>query len=134
MVLLLCSIYSAFGAKLSGCGPLELGGRGCFDLILIVLLGAWVSDESVWGGEVSWTVAKKLEVPPAEITLSGALSILPLLPVARSIDASREPRVVVVCRVRCGGLGGGSKLRTYEAKRRVKFLPAAGAHSIDQHS
>lgn len=130
MLLLLCSIYSAFGAKLSGC---RLGGRGRFGWNLIVLLGAWVSDESVWGGEVSWTVAEKLEVPTAKIT--GALSVLPLLSVARSVDVSRVPRVAALwCCVWCGGVGGRSKVRTYEAKRRVKFLPTAGAHSIDQHS
>lgn len=85
MLLLLCSMYLAFGAMLSGCGALELGGW-CFGWILIVLPGAWVSGGSVLGGEVSWTVAEETEVPTVKIT--GSLSVLPFLSAARAIDVS----------------------------------------------
>lgn len=85
MLLLLCSIYLAFGAKLSGCGALELGGW-CFGWTLIVVRGDWVSDGSVSGGEVSWTVAEKTEVPTVKTT--GSLSVLPFLSVARATVVS----------------------------------------------
>lgn len=99
----------------------------------MVLLGGGVSDESVWGGGVNWTVAVKLGGPRAEV--SGALSVLPFLSAACVLDVSWPPRVVLVtCPEWCGGLGGRSRDRTYAARRRLKFFPTAGAHSTDQHS
>lgn len=97
-----------------------------------MLLGGGVSDESVWGGEVTGTVAVKLGGARAEV--SGALSVLPLPSAACVLDVSWMPRVVVTWPAWCGSLGGSSKVRTYATRRRVKFFPAAGAHSTDQHS
>lgn len=51
-----------------------------------MLLGGGVSDESVWGEEVSWTVAVKIGGALAEV--SGTLSVLPLLSAACVIDVS----------------------------------------------
>lgn len=98
-----------------------------------MLLGGGVSDESVWGEEVKWTVAVKLGGAMAEV--SGTLYVL-LLPSAACVpDSSWMPRVVVVMWPACGGaLGGRSRVKMYPARRRLKFFPAAGAHSTDQHS
>lgn len=97
-----------------------------------MLLGGGVSDESVWGGEVNWTIAVKLGEAKAEVSV--ALSVLPLPSAACVPDVSWVPRVVVTWPACCGGLGGRSRVRTYAARRRLKFFPAAGAHSTDQHS
>lgn len=90
-MLLLCCKYSAAGSRLSGCGALELGRRWCLGWLLIVLLGGGVSDESVWGGEVSWAVAVK----NGGALVSGTLSVLPLLSAACVIDVSWLLMVVV---------------------------------------
>lgn len=83
MLLLLCSKYLALGAKLPGCGALELG-EGGFGWNLIVLPGAWVSDGSVWGREVSWTVGGSIAVPAVQV--GGPLSVLPFVSDAGAID------------------------------------------------
>lgn len=90
-----------------------------------MLLGDGVSDESVWVGEVKRTKAVKLG--GATVEVSGALSVLPLPSVTRALDVSWLPAGYE-------GLGGRSRVRTYRASRRVKFFPAAGTHSSDQHS
>lgn len=104
-----------------------------------MLLGGEVSEGSVWWGEVRRT---ETDVGGAGVVVSGVLSVLSLPSAACGPDVSWWPRAVVLvlvlvmrsCPTCSGTLGGSSRVRTYPAKRRLKFFPTAGAHSTDQHS
>ena len=74
------------------------------------------------------TVAMKL----AEV--SGALSVITLPSAATVLLVFWLTAVVATGLAWGGGLGGRSRIRMYPAKRRLKFFPTVGAHSILQHS